>query len=201
MYDWDFVFDLIIIVSYGGGPTYVLCLLYDALPAFPQRTTPKVLTDKTFEKETGEEIAIKYHLPLRDHKISLGNMRAAAGVMISSICLLHQGTFSFMTTPVPVTRGASTSKTPKESPYSRFSYMGCRLSSRSRDGDIDLNKAIANARTNLAEGRSPGAGLESAFDQADAAFADLVVTSVDQQGLNLDDEVGIIAGVNSTASF
>ena len=128
-------------------------------------------------------------------------MRAAAGVMISSICLLHQGTFSFMTSSVSVTRGANAWITPKESPYSRFPYVGCRLSDRSRDGDIDLNKAIANARTNLAEGRSPGAGLESAFDQADAAFADLIVTSVDQQGLNLDDEVGIIADVNPTTSF
>ncbi|CAN0035693.1 unnamed protein product [Ectocarpus sp. 13 AM-2016] len=38
------------------------------------------------------------------------------------------------------------------------------------------------------EGTSPGAGLESAFDQADAAFADLIVTSVDDQGVTLDDE-------------
>ena len=48
---------------------------------------------------------------------------------------------------------------------------------------------MANARANLAEGRSPGAGLESAFDQADAAFADLIVTSVDDQGVTLDDQV------------
>lgn len=102
---------------------------------------------------------------------------------------------------VPVTRGATAWKMPKESLYSGCPYVRWRLSGRARDGDIDLNKAIANARTNLAEGRSPGAGLESAFDQADAAFADLIVTSVDQQGLNLDDEVGIVAGVNPTISF
>lgn len=58
------------------------------------------------------------------------------------------------------------------------------------DDDIDLDMAIANARADLAEGRSPGAGLESAFDQADAAFADLIVTSVDDQGVTLDDQVG-----------
>eukprot|EP00904_Undaria_pinnatifida_P001498 jgi/Undpi1/11349/HiC_scaffold_30.g13646.m1 len=56
------------------------------------------------------------------------------------------------------------------------------------DDDIDLDMAIANARADLAEGRSPGAGLESAFDQADAAFADLIVTSVDDQGVTLDDQ-------------
>lgn len=48
---------------------------------------------------------------------------------------------------------------------------------------------MKNARANLAEGRSPGAGLESAYDQADAAFADLIVTSVDERGINLEDQV------------
>lgn len=57
--------------------------------------------------------------------------------------------------------------------------------------NIDLERAMKNARANLKEGRSPGAGLESAFDQADAAFADLIVTSVDDQGITLDDEVGV----------
>lgn len=42
------------------------------------------------------------------------------------------------------------------------------------------------------QGTSPGAGLESAFDQADAAFADLIVTSVDSQGVSLEDEVGFL---------
>lgn len=59
-------------------------------------------------------------------------------------------------------------------------------------GDIDLEQAMKNARANLKEGRSPGAGLESAFDQADAAFADLIVTSVDDQGIVLDDEVSVL---------
>ncbi|CAM9804993.1 unnamed protein product [Ectocarpus fasciculatus] len=58
----------------------------------------------------------------------------------------------------------------------------------SSSDDIDLSSAMANARANLAAGTSPGAGLESAFDQADAAFADLIVTSVDDQGVTLDDE-------------
>eukprot|EP00903_Cladosiphon_okamuranus_P010858 g10256.t1 len=56
------------------------------------------------------------------------------------------------------------------------------------DGGIDLISAMANARANLAAGTSPGAGLESAFEQADAAFADLIVTSVDSQGVHLDDK-------------
>lgn len=60
--------------------------------------------------------------------------------------------------------------------------------SRGDDG-IDLEKAMANARANLGEGRSPGAGLESAYDQADAAYADLILTSVDDQGVDLTDQV------------
>ncbi|CAM9285049.1 unnamed protein product [Scytosiphon promiscuus] len=58
----------------------------------------------------------------------------------------------------------------------------------SGDGEIDLGSAMKNARANLAAGTSPGAGLESAFDQADAAFADLIVTSIDDQGVTLDEE-------------
>lgn len=57
------------------------------------------------------------------------------------------------------------------------------------DDDIDLDTAMSNARANLAEGRSPGAGLKSAYDQADAAFADLIVTSVDDQGVSLEENV------------
>lgn len=49
-------------------------------------------------------------------------------------------------------------------------------------------------------GTSPGAGLESAFDQADAAFADLIVTSVDSQGVDLDDEVGSLPSLKGTVS-
>lgn len=64
-------------------------------------------------------------------------------------------------------------------------YLRCR----GRDGDIDLERAIENARANLAAGKSPGAGLESAYDQADAAFADLIVTSVDDQGITLEEKV------------
>lgn len=59
--------------------------------------------------------------------------------------------------------------------------------------DIDLETAMANARENLALGKSPGAGLESAFDQADAAYADLIVTSVDDQGITLDAQVKYLA--------
>lgn len=71
----------------------------------------------------------------------------------------------------------------------RLSFGTSRGAADGESGDIDLNEAMANARANLAEGRSPGAGLESAFDQADAAFADLIVTSVDDQGVTLEDEV------------
>ncbi|CAM9329820.1 unnamed protein product [Choristocarpus tenellus] len=69
-----------------------------------------------------------------------------------------------------------------------------------RDGDIDLKKAISDARNNLAEGTSPGAGLEDPFAQADAAYADLIVTSIDSQGLDLSEEdVFLSAFVSSTS--
>lgn len=55
--------------------------------------------------------------------------------------------------------------------------------------NIDLRNGMMNARANIAEGQSPGAGLESAYDQADAAYADLIVTSVDNQGIALGEEV------------
>eukprot|EP00611_Tribonema_gayanum_P028410 TRINITY_DN72_c0_g1_i1.p2 TRINITY_DN72_c0_g1~~TRINITY_DN72_c0_g1_i1.p2 ORF type:complete len:136 (-),score=29.80 TRINITY_DN72_c0_g1_i1:1095-1502(-) len=48
-------------------------------------------------------------------------------------------------------------------------------------GDIELAKALDNARRNLEEGKSPGAGLATAEEQADAAYADLILTSVDQK--------------------
>lgn len=56
------------------------------------------------------------------------------------------------------------------------------------DTTIDLEGAMAAARRNLEERKSPGAGLESAYDQATAAFADLILTSVDDQGVSLDTE-------------
>ena len=43
----------------------------------------------------------------------------------------------------------------------------------------NLKSALNNARTNLDEQTSPGAGLESAEEQAEAAFADLLLTSLD----------------------
>jgi hypothetical protein len=45
-------------------------------------------------------------------------------------------------------------------------------------GDINLEAALANARANLEAGVSPGAGLATADEQADAAYADLILTSV-----------------------
>ena len=102
--------------------------------------------------------------------------------------LLQEQVLSFVLLSAPSRAGVNA---PQESSLRNLRHpcSRLRLSGVAQDGDIDLNKAMTNARVNLAEGRSPGAGLESAFDQADAAFADLIVTSVDDQGLNLDDEV------------
>ena len=46
-------------------------------------------------------------------------------------------------------------------------------------GAASVRAAMANARKNLAEGTSPGAGLASSEDQANAAFADMLVVSSD----------------------
>ena len=84
----------------------------------------------------------------------------------------------------------ATERAAREATRIRGTGSGISSSScRSTGSDIDLDTAMANARVNMAEGRSPGAGLESAFDQAEAAFADLIVTSVDDQGITLDDQV------------
>eukprot|EP01038_Epipyxis_sp_PR26KG_P017207 gene17207-23708_t len=44
-------------------------------------------------------------------------------------------------------------------------------------------KAMASARKNQQEGLSPGAGLPTAEEQAEAAYADLINTTIDQRGL------------------
>jgi hypothetical protein len=52
------------------------------------------------------------------------------------------------------------------------------LRKAANSGDINLESALANARANLEAGVSPGAGLATADEQADAAYADLILTSV-----------------------
>ena len=49
----------------------------------------------------------------------------------------------------------------------------------------DTAKAMAAARQCAAKGLSPGAGLETADEQSDAAYADLINTSIDQRGIEL----------------
>eukprot|EP00667_Euglena_gracilis_P010003 EG_transcript_10180 len=49
-------------------------------------------------------------------------------------------------------------------------------------GASAIQKALQDARLNLSEGKSPGAGLASAEEQAEAAYADLINTSLGFQG-------------------
>jgi hypothetical protein len=52
-----------------------------------------------------------------------------------------------------------------------------------------IRRAMANARKNTVSNSSPGAGLATADEQSDAAYADLINTSMDQRGLEeLSDE-------------
>lgn len=58
-------------------------------------------------------------------------------------------------------------------------------------GDEDVAataQAMTNARNCESAGLSPGAGLATADEQADAAYADLINTSMDQRGLELSED-------------
>lgn len=54
------------------------------------------------------------------------------------------------------------------------------------DDDASIAASMAAARACEASGMSPGAGLSSAEDQAEAAFADMINTTVDVTGEALD---------------
>ena len=55
------------------------------------------------------------------------------------------------------------------------------------DDDASLTSALANARASARAGFSPGAGLElGAEAQAEAAYADLINTSLDVGGATID---------------
>ncbi len=57
------------------------------------------------------------------------------------------------------------------------------------EGGVEATaKAMAVARDCEAAGLSPGAGLATAEEQADAAYADLINTSLDQRGIELSSE-------------
>ena len=59
-----------------------------------------------------------------------------------------------------------------------------RLECSNSADDKDLNLSMQAARDNAARASSPGAGLD-AFDAADAAYADLINTSIDQRNITL----------------
>ena len=62
-----------------------------------------------------------------------------------------------------------------------------RAKDASRDAE-DISKAMADARACEESGLSPGAGLADADAQAEAAFADMINTTVDVTGEALDSE-------------
>lgn len=64
----------------------------------------------------------------------------------------------------------------------------CHFSIYCEDNSInDLTASMAAARKNQKQLSSPGAGLD-AFESADAAYADLINTSIDQRNITLSDE-------------
>jgi len=62
-----------------------------------------------------------------------------------------------------------------------------RLECSSSADDKDLTSSMQAARDNAARDSSPGAGLD-AFEAADAAYADLINTSIDQRNITLTAE-------------
>lgn len=61
-------------------------------------------------------------------------------------------------------------------------------SSENSENVSDLKAAMDKARMCQSNNLSPGAGLLTADEQSDAAFADLINTSMDQRGEALSDE-------------
>jgi hypothetical protein len=66
--------------------------------------------------------------------------------------------------------------------YKRISSPSLLLSKNEKQ--LELEKAMKNARENQKKGLSPGAGLATADEQSDAAYADLINTSMDQKGID-----------------
>ena len=72
----------------------------------------------------------------------------------------------------------------------------------SKEGDIGdrnasdaLEKSLLNAKRNIESKSSPGANLETADEQADAAFADIIYSSMQQRGITelSEDEKALLA--------
>lgn len=71
-----------------------------------------------------------------------------------------------------------------------MTLLRSKQSSNKEDADnvSELERALRNARSNIASSSSPGAGLGSADDQSDAAYADLINTTMEQRGISLSEE-------------
>ena len=85
-------------------------------------------------------------------------------------------------TPSPLaarSRASNRRRSPRAAPS--------RAKDASRDAE-DISKAMADARACEESGLSPGAGLADADAQAEAAFADMINTTVDVTGEALDSE-------------
>ena len=59
---------------------------------------------------------------------------------------------------------------------------------KNEDVDLSLTESLLKARECADAGLSPGAGLSTADEQSDAAYADLILGSMDQQGIDELDE-------------
>ena len=77
----------------------------------------------------------------------------------------------------------------KSRAYMSSRRLALHLSKSTADRDnTDLERALAQAKENRDSNQSPGAGVEDAFEAAEAAYADLILTSIDQR--ELEEELG-----------
>lgn len=71
----------------------------------------------------------------------------------------------------------------------RTHFLSCSDGKSLDLDDSSLQKAMRKARDCASKQLSPGGGLATADEQSDAAYADLILTSMDQRGIDeLDEE-------------
>lgn len=73
----------------------------------------------------------------------------------------------------------------KKTQHGHIQYKKAIVLNLSEDSkDVKLTESMKNARECESKGLSPGAGLATADEQSDAAYADLINTSIDQRGID-----------------
>jgi len=137
------------------------------------------------------------------HKMEQATFRAAhghSGWALSMKIVVHSATFVALAAVTLAVRRFSQERRATEVPVPLTMHLlateGETTASQSSEGEVEsIQKALRDARQNLSDGKSPGAGLESIEDQAAAAYADLINTSMGFDGdLSEEDAEGFAQG-------